>query len=159
MEAEVLAERKTAVMRAQNRLQQAFARLLKPGQSVLEWSFETDTVVAEWPPLCRATAHVRVADRDFVGEWAKGQRNAQLSVCTQIMAFLDGEHASEASQSKNGGAAGGPTLLTSRLHCCAAKAPDGKVLRVNSKNTPSPNFSVLDGVPTFLCSNVYGACV
>eukprot|EP00439_Symbiodinium_sp_Y106_P020976 s5577_g2.t1 len=37
------AERKTTVMRVQNRLQQSFAKLLKPGQGVWEWSFESDT--------------------------------------------------------------------------------------------------------------------
>ena len=34
--------------------QQAFARQLRPGQSVWEWSYETDASDSGWPPLCRA---------------------------------------------------------------------------------------------------------
>jgi hypothetical protein len=87
--AQHLAERKTALMRVQNRLQQAFARQLRPGQSVWEWSFETDSSGTVWPPLCRATATVPAAGKHFVGEWARGQRDAQLNVCMIVGDFLD----------------------------------------------------------------------
>lgn len=89
LDAQQLAERKTALMRVQNRLQQAFARQLRPGQSVWEWTFETDSGGTGWPPLCRATASVPVAGKQFAGEWARGQREAQLSVCTIVSEFLD----------------------------------------------------------------------
>lgn len=86
----LMAERKTALMRVQNRLQQAFAKHLGPGQSVWEWRFETDcNTVAGWQPVCRATAHVPVAGKEFVGDWAQTQRDAQLNVCTLVTQFLD----------------------------------------------------------------------
>jgi len=85
-----VAERKTALMRVQNRLQQAFARQLRPGQSVWEWSYQTDSNDAGWPPLCRATVHIPVAGKDFTGDWARGQRDAQIDASAQVTAFLDG---------------------------------------------------------------------
>eukprot|EP00929_Paragymnodinium_shiwhaense_P097366 TRINITY_DN5907_c0_g1_i1.p1 TRINITY_DN5907_c0_g1~~TRINITY_DN5907_c0_g1_i1.p1 ORF type:complete len:397 (-),score=102.12 TRINITY_DN5907_c0_g1_i1:654-1844(-) len=86
-----MAERKTALMRVQNRLQQAFAKQLGPGQSVWEWRFETDCNTAVgWQPVCRATARVPVANREFVGDWAQTQRDAQLNVCDLVTLFLDG---------------------------------------------------------------------
>lgn len=85
------AERKTALMRVQNRLQQAFARQLRPGQSVWEWSYETDSSDSTWPPLCRAKVAVPAANRTFVGNWVRGQREAQLDACSQVAAALDAE--------------------------------------------------------------------
>eukprot|EP00929_Paragymnodinium_shiwhaense_P097367 TRINITY_DN5907_c0_g2_i1.p1 TRINITY_DN5907_c0_g2~~TRINITY_DN5907_c0_g2_i1.p1 ORF type:complete len:395 (-),score=91.10 TRINITY_DN5907_c0_g2_i1:160-1344(-) len=86
----LMAERKTALMRVQNRLQQAFAKQLGPGQSVWEWRFETDcNTVAGWQPVCRATARVPVANKEFVGDWAQTQRDAQLNVCNLVTQFLD----------------------------------------------------------------------
>jgi len=84
-----LAERKTALMRVQNRLQQAFARRLRPGQSVWDWSYEQDEEDTQWPPLCRATVTVPVAGRSFTGEWARGQRDAQIEACNLVSAFLN----------------------------------------------------------------------
>lgn len=86
-----IAERKTALMRVQNRLQQTFACKLRPGQGVWEWSFETDGDDASWPPRCRATVHIPAAGRSFTGSWARGQREAQIDASLQVSAFLDGQ--------------------------------------------------------------------
>lgn len=99
-----VAERKTALMRAQNRLQQAFARQLKPGQSVWEWTYETDSEDAGWPPMCRATAHVPVIGKTFTGDWARGQRAAQIDACVHVAAFLDEGGAKLASDETTGSA-------------------------------------------------------
>lgn len=85
------AERRTMVMRVQNRLQQAYARQLESGQSVWYWSFERDLTDSSWPPTFRATAHVPLAKQRFEGSWQKGQRDAQIHTCIQISEFLDGE--------------------------------------------------------------------
>lgn len=88
-DAKEVAKRKTAVMMVQNRLQQTFSRCLRPGQSVWEWSYETDQKDEIWPPLYRATVHIPVVDRSFTGEWGRGQREAQLSAITDVILFLD----------------------------------------------------------------------
>lgn len=84
-----LAERKTAVMRIQNRLQQRLAQDLKPGQSVWEWSYETDREDGSWPPLCRATVRIAVLGVDFTGDWVRSHRGAQLDTCDHVVTFLD----------------------------------------------------------------------
>lgn len=86
-----VAERKTVLMRLQNRLQQEYGRLLKPGQSMWEWTYETNDSDEGWPPLCRATVHIPVAGREFTGGWARGQREAQIDASARLVAFLDGE--------------------------------------------------------------------
>lgn len=88
-DAQQVAERKTVLMRVQNRLQQALAKRLRLGQGVWEWTYETDPCDPGWPPLCRATAHIPVIGRDFTGEWARGQRAAQVSASEKVAAFLD----------------------------------------------------------------------
>lgn len=89
-EEQQLAERKTAVMRVQNRLQQAYARQLEAGTSVWYWSYERDPRDrGGWPPLFRATVHVPLANRTFSGSWLRGQREAQIDACAQISEFLD----------------------------------------------------------------------
>jgi len=92
-EEQALAERKTAVMRVQNRLQQAYARKLEAGTSVWYWSYDRDPKDKSWPPLFRAIAHVPLAGKTFVGGWVRGQREAQIDTCTQISEFLDVEFA------------------------------------------------------------------
>lgn len=84
-----VAEKKTAVMRVQNRLQQTFSRRLRPGQSVWEWSYETDPKDEDWPPLYRATVQILVVGKSFTGEWLRGQREAQISAIGDVMHFLD----------------------------------------------------------------------
>jgi len=86
-----LAERKTTIMRVQNRLQQAYARQLEAGTSPWYWSYEKDPKDRGWPPLFRATVHVPLASRTFVGAWLRGQREAQIDTCAQISQFLDQE--------------------------------------------------------------------
>jgi len=90
-EEQQLAERKTTIMRIQNRLQQAYARQLEAGTSVWYWSYERDPKDKDWPPLFRATVHVPLAARTFVGAWLRGQREAQIDTCAQISGFLDTE--------------------------------------------------------------------
>jgi len=84
-----VAEKKTAVMRVQNRLQQTFSRRLRPGQSVWEWTYETDPKDADWSPLYRATVQILVVGKSFTGEWVRGQREAQISTIGDVMLFLD----------------------------------------------------------------------
>jgi len=86
-----LAERKTVIMRVQNRIQQAYARQLEPGTSVWYWSYERDIKDKGWPPLFRATVHLPLAGRTFIGAWLRGQREAQIDACTRITEFLDEE--------------------------------------------------------------------
>jgi len=90
-EEQQLAERKTTIMRVQNRLQQAYARQLEAGTSVWYWSYERDPKDRGWPPLFRATVHVPLAARTFAGAWLRGQREAQIDTCAQITEFLEGE--------------------------------------------------------------------
>jgi len=90
-EEQLLAERKTLVMRVQNRLQQAFAQQLKVGTSVWFWSYERHPRDKEWPPLYCATVHVPLAGKTFVGTWTRGQREAQIDACSKIAEFLDAE--------------------------------------------------------------------
>lgn len=99
-----LAERKTALMRLQNRLQQAFARRLEAGRSVWHWTYERDETDGLWPPLYRATAEVPVTGRSFAGGWARGQREAQLDACSRISDFLDARAA--AGEPRDGAADG-----------------------------------------------------
>eukprot|EP00449_Zooxanthella_nutricula_P030313 CAMPEP_0198495374 /NCGR_PEP_ID=MMETSP1462-20131121/5163_1 /TAXON_ID=1333877 /ORGANISM="Brandtodinium nutriculum, Strain RCC3387" /LENGTH=349 /DNA_ID=CAMNT_0044224147 /DNA_START=86 /DNA_END=1132 /DNA_ORIENTATION=- len=83
------AERKTILMRVQNRLQQEFAKQLKPGQSVWNWAYETDESDTEWPPLCRAKVEVSTIGRTFVGGWIRGQREAQVEAGLLVADYLD----------------------------------------------------------------------
>mmetsp|Transcript_26929 Transcript_26929/g.62594 ORF Transcript_26929/g.62594 Transcript_26929/m.62594 type:complete len:414 (-) Transcript_26929:266-1507(-) len=83
------AERKTTLMRVQNRLQQSFAKRLKPGQGVWEWSFESDTSETTWPPMQRATVTIAVVQKNFTGPWVRGQREAQLEACKLVEEYLD----------------------------------------------------------------------
>lgn len=84
------AERKTALMRVQNKLQQEFAKQLKPGQSVWEWSYDMDETDTAWPPLCQARVTVPVLGQTFVGDWVRGQRDAQIQASYRVAEFLDG---------------------------------------------------------------------
>lgn len=88
-EEQQLAERKTTVMRVQNRLQQAYARQLEAGTSVWYWSYDRHPRDKGWPPLFRATVHVPLAGKTFTGTWMRGQREAQIDACTQISEYLD----------------------------------------------------------------------
>jgi hypothetical protein len=83
------AERKTVVMRVQNRLQQAFAGQLRPCQGVWEWTYETDDHDFDQPSRCCATVCIPAARRSFTGSWESSQREAQIVVCQQVAAFLD----------------------------------------------------------------------
>jgi hypothetical protein len=84
-----LAERKTILMRVQNRLQQALAKDVGPGRGVWEWSFEQDSQAGGWPMLCRASVRVPSLAVEFTGSWARGQRAAQLEACSHVVRLLD----------------------------------------------------------------------
>lgn len=84
-----VAQRKTALMRTQNRLQQTFGRQLKPGQSIWEWSYEADPTDLSFSPRCKAKVYIPAAGRSFEGDWALSQRESQLEACQHVSAFLD----------------------------------------------------------------------
>jgi len=84
-------ERRTILMKVQNRLQQSYGKKLKSGQSVWEWTFEM-AEESTGPPLCQATATIPAAGKSFKGAWARGKREAQVETCRQIECFLDGGH-------------------------------------------------------------------
>jgi hypothetical protein len=84
-----VAQRKTAIMRVQNRLQQKFSRQLKPGFSVWEWTYEADPTDEDWPSLYRASVSIPVIGNTFTGVWARGQRDAQLEAIQHVVRLLD----------------------------------------------------------------------
>jgi hypothetical protein len=84
------AERKTAVMRLQNRLQQAFSSSLQPGQQVWEWRFKT-SAGDQGTTLVKATVHIPALGHQFSSVHAQVVRNAQLEVCTAVNAYLDAD--------------------------------------------------------------------
>jgi len=83
------AERKTIVMRVQNRLQQQFARQMRPGQRVWEWNYVKDHDDEEWPPFFCARVVVPVIGKEFVGEWVRGKRDAQIDAVARVSQYLD----------------------------------------------------------------------
>jgi len=83
-EAELL-ERKTTVMRLQNRLQKIFAKQLTPGKSVWCWRYEKSEVDHTF----QASVHISLLDRSFTGGWAATHQAAQMEACNQLAAFLD----------------------------------------------------------------------
>jgi hypothetical protein len=83
-EAELL-ERKTTVMRLQNRLQKIFAKQLTPGKSVWCWRYEKNEVDHTF----QASVHISLLDRSFTGGWAAPHQAAQMEACNQLAAFLD----------------------------------------------------------------------
>jgi hypothetical protein len=88
-EALEIAERKTAIMRVQNRLQQIFSRQLKAGVRVWEWNYETCTDSQAWTHFHRASVTVPVMDKTFRGDWASNQRDAQLDVIQHVTRALE----------------------------------------------------------------------
>eukprot|EP00928_Gymnodinium_smaydae_P008308 TRINITY_DN13029_c0_g1_i1.p1 TRINITY_DN13029_c0_g1~~TRINITY_DN13029_c0_g1_i1.p1 ORF type:complete len:557 (+),score=110.81 TRINITY_DN13029_c0_g1_i1:77-1747(+) len=87
------AEKKTALMRVQNRLQQMLAQQLRPGEGVWEWSYQPDHTDGSWPPLCRATVRIRALGVKFTGNWQRGHRAAQHDACARVAHYLDQGHA------------------------------------------------------------------
>jgi len=87
--AEEVAERKTAIMRVQNRLQQMFSKELVPGVSVWSWNYEMENEESEHLAQCRASVCIPVLNKTFAGDWMRGQRDAQLETIKQVRKFLD----------------------------------------------------------------------
>lgn len=94
------AEQKTLIMRVQNGLQKLFAKKLPQNTSVWEWSYEYSGGADAAIPYCRARVHLPVVDREFVSEWCRGQKAAQLDVCASVEAFLQTEEALKESDDK-----------------------------------------------------------
>jgi len=84
-----VAEKKTAIMRLQNRLQQTFSHSIRPGSSVWSWSYETDPDDDDWPALSCASVTIPAMGMTFKGDWLRGQRDAQLSTIQQVTRALD----------------------------------------------------------------------
>jgi hypothetical protein len=90
--AEEVAERKTTIMRVQNRLQQTYARQLQAGTKVWRWSYARDNKDKQWPPRYRAVVTVPLASRSFSSDWIRGQREAQIDACEKLLEFLEVEY-------------------------------------------------------------------
>lgn len=100
-EQQMVIDRKTIVQRVQNRLQQAFAGQLENGQSVWYWKYERDHEDKTRPQQYRAMAHIPAGpDWWFIGDWARGQRDAQSSTCQKIEEYLDALDTSPRSPTK-----------------------------------------------------------
>jgi len=80
-----LLERKTTVMRLQNRLQKIFAKQLTPGKSVWCWRYDKN----EEDQTYQASVHISLLDRSFTGTWASTHQAAQMEACIQLTNFLD----------------------------------------------------------------------
>lgn len=80
-------ERKTLLIRVQNRVQKKYSRDLKPGEKVFYWDFEYES-----PPRarCKAICHIPVAGQTFASGWNEGPQDAKFDACMQVNAFLDG---------------------------------------------------------------------
>mmetsp|Transcript_78330 Transcript_78330/g.227252 ORF Transcript_78330/g.227252 Transcript_78330/m.227252 type:complete len:263 (+) Transcript_78330:56-844(+) len=82
------AERRTALMRVQNRLQRELSSVIPLGRSVWNWSYEAAQPSAG-RPRCRAVATVPGLGRSFSGPWASGKREAQIEASLVIERYLD----------------------------------------------------------------------
>mmetsp|Transcript_27235 Transcript_27235/g.78322 ORF Transcript_27235/g.78322 Transcript_27235/m.78322 type:complete len:354 (+) Transcript_27235:117-1178(+) len=99
-------ERKTVLMRVQNRLQQKLAKSLRPGEGVWEWHYEYDEEDTQWPPLVRGTVRVPGLRREFMGAWARGQREAQVEAGLRLAEYLDSGEVSAEPSTSSGSVAG-----------------------------------------------------
>jgi hypothetical protein len=82
-----LLERKTVVMRLQNRLQKIFAKQLTPGKSVWSWQYDRNQ-----DGMYRASVHIALLEKTFSGGWAIGHQTAQMEACQELLTFLDREY-------------------------------------------------------------------
>eukprot|EP00931_Biecheleriopsis_adriatica_P034565 TRINITY_DN1994_c0_g1_i2.p1 TRINITY_DN1994_c0_g1~~TRINITY_DN1994_c0_g1_i2.p1 ORF type:complete len:454 (+),score=95.26 TRINITY_DN1994_c0_g1_i2:87-1448(+) len=78
-------ERKTTVMRLQNRLQKIFAKQLTPGKSVWSWRYDKNDQDGSF----QASVHIDLLDKTFSGGWAPTHQAAQMEACQKLWAFLD----------------------------------------------------------------------
>lgn len=96
-----IAEEKTVLMRLQNRLQRAYAKYLPKGASVWEWSYDFSSGSMFEAPLSRAKVRIAGVGLEFLGEWSRGQKNAQLDVCARVIEYLDAEEARDEKPSRS----------------------------------------------------------
>jgi len=89
--AEQVAERKTTVMRVQNRLQQLFAKQIETGSTVWHWSYMRDKRDKQWPPRYRAVVRVPLVSQSFSSDWIRGQKEAQIDACEKLLEFLEAQ--------------------------------------------------------------------
>jgi hypothetical protein len=80
-----LLERKTTVMRLQNRLQKLFAKSPAPGKSVWCWRYERNDADSTY----QATVELPVSGHTFTGGWTATHQAAQMEACGELCAFLD----------------------------------------------------------------------
>jgi hypothetical protein len=85
------AERKTAVMRLQNRLQHSLGQQLKPGEHVWEWTYET-SVDESGNTLVKATVQIPALGLTFSGDHFQALRDAQIELCAMVNQHLDSKH-------------------------------------------------------------------
>eukprot|EP00930_Biecheleria_cincta_P029570 TRINITY_DN20550_c0_g1_i2.p1 TRINITY_DN20550_c0_g1~~TRINITY_DN20550_c0_g1_i2.p1 ORF type:complete len:441 (+),score=80.29 TRINITY_DN20550_c0_g1_i2:164-1486(+) len=83
-QAEIL-ERKTTVMRLQNKLQKLFAKQLTPGKSVWCWRYEHNANNGTY----QASVEIPLLGRTFTGDWMPTHQAAQMEACTELRAFLE----------------------------------------------------------------------
>lgn len=83
-----LLERKTTVMRLQNKLQKIFTKQLTPGKSVWCWRYEKN----EEDGTFRASVHIPLLDKTFSGSWAATHQSAQMEACTKLCDFLEKDY-------------------------------------------------------------------
>lgn len=88
------AEQKTTLMRVQNQLQKRYGKDLPTGASVWEWSYEYAQVEPNLTvmPHCRAKVWIAGLNKEFQGQWCRGQKQAQLHACAQVTEYLDAEN-------------------------------------------------------------------
>lgn len=72
----LIADQKTLLMRVQNRLQKAYVHQLPSGASVWDWSYEFSADAKD--KLCRAWVKIHIANKEFKGDWCKGQKKGTV---------------------------------------------------------------------------------
>lgn len=83
-----LLERKTTVMRLQNKLQKIFTKQLTPGKSVWCWRYERNDEEGTF----RASVQIPLLDKTFSGGWAATHQTAQMEACTKLCDFLEKDY-------------------------------------------------------------------
>lgn len=80
-----LLERKTTVMRLQNKLQKLLAKQLTPGKSVWCWRYEHNANSGTY----QASVEIPLLGQVFTGEWMPTHQAAQMEACNELRTFLE----------------------------------------------------------------------